>query len=291
MLHKKFERLLLFKAVAETLSFSESANKIGVSRGHLSQQVKQLEKELSVKLLSRSTRHVSLTQEGKNVLASVQKISGAIDQLEDSLHTEQNQLVGNIRITAPNLFSHSVLAPLCYDFNQRHNKVTFNLDTSYTTKDLNQEHFDVAFRSTNTPPQDMVAKPLLRYNHHIVASPDYVEKFGYPDTLEDLATHQCLTGPDQSSWPFSRRKVPINGWLKLNDNVSLIHHVLTGRGIARLPNYAVAPLLEQNQLVTLLDNENTALHTLYVLHPPRLKQSKRLSTFLDFVQSEVQNFR
>ncbi|MEE3058388.1 MAG: LysR family transcriptional regulator, partial [Pseudomonadota bacterium] len=97
--HKKVERLMLFSAVAETLSFGAAAEKMQISRGYLSEQIRELELALGVKLLQRSTRQVSLTNEGKQVYADTQKINRSVVELEQNLVREQTQLEGIIAIT------------------------------------------------------------------------------------------------------------------------------------------------------------------------------------------------
>lgn len=293
--HKKVERLMLFGAVAETLSFGAAAEKMQISRGYLSEQIRELELALGVKLLQRSTRQVSLTNEGKQVYADTQKINRSVVELEQNLVREHTQLEGVIAVTAPNMFAHFLLSELCFNFSRQHPGVTFHLDTSYQRHDLNRGHFDLAFRSTNNPPQDMVAKPLFTYSHAIVAAPHYLEQNGKPSDASELNAHQCLCGPDQDSWVIDGKRTPINGWLKLNDNLALIQHVLAGRGIARLPSYVVNAHIKTGELTALFNvddltgaqQESTPkkkLHQMYIIHPQRPHQSLRMKAFLDAVK-------
>ena len=118
---------MLFSAVAETLSFGAAAEKMQISRGYLSEQIRELELALGVKLLQRSTRQVSLTNEGKQVYADTQKINRSVVELEQNLVREQTQLEGIIAITAPNMFAHYLLSELCFSFSQQHPDVSFHL--------------------------------------------------------------------------------------------------------------------------------------------------------------------
>lgn len=285
---------MLFSAVAETLSFGAAAEKMQISRGYLSEQIRELELALGVKLMQRSTRQVSLTNEGKQVYADTQKINRSVVELEQNLVREQTQLEGIIAITAPNMFAHYLLSELCFSFSQQHPDVSFHLDTSYQRHDLNRGHFDLAFRSTNNPPQDMVAKPLFTYSHTIVAAPQYLKQAGTPKVLSDLDTHQCFCGPDQDNWLINGKRTAVKGWLKLNDNLALIQHVLEGRGIARLPSYVAKKHSKAGELVALFEEIEPgstpsvppvkSTSQLFVVHPQRPHQSLRIKAFLDTVK-------
>ncbi len=282
--HKKIERLVLFSAVADTLNFGEAAERLDISRGYLSEQIKALEEALGVKLLQRSTRQVNLTAEGQQVYADTQKLTKCVQDIEQNLIREQTQLEGKIALTAPNLFAHFVLGECCFQFSQENPGVSLHIDTSYHRHDLNKGHFDIAFRSTNNPPQDMVAKPLFQYEHVIVASPHYMNANGMIKHVNDIALHKCLTGPDQDSWTINKKRVAVSGWLKVNDNLSLIAHVKKGRGLARLPSYAVSQSIEQGELVVAYQEPTPTQHTMYIIHPQRLHQSARMQAFLKAVK-------
>ncbi|MBL4630327.1 MAG: LysR family transcriptional regulator, partial [Paraglaciecola sp.] len=166
--HKRIERLMLFSQVAKELNFSRAAEHMGISRGHLSEQIKYLERELGTNLLNRSTRHVSLTKEGEKVLASMDSIQNLLTTMERDIRHEKNDLEGELKITAPLLFAHRYLNDICDDFHQKNPQVSFALNTSYQSHDLNKMDFDIAFRATKNPPLDMVAKQVLTYQHLIV---------------------------------------------------------------------------------------------------------------------------
>ena len=158
--HKRIERLMLFRHVATELNFSRAAEHLSISRGHLSEQIKLLEQELGTSLLNRSTRHVSLTAEGKRVLKCMESISNKLLNMERDILHEKNELEGELKITAPVLFAYRFLNDICDEFHQKHPEVTFSINTSYETYDLNKQDYDIAFRYTKILPQDMIARPL-----------------------------------------------------------------------------------------------------------------------------------
>jgi len=289
--HKRIERLMLFSQVAKELNFSRAAESMGISRGHLSEQIKYLERELGTTLLNRSTRQVSLTSAGKQVLACMDTIKSTLSTLERDISHEKNALEGELKITAPLLFAHRFLNDICADFNQHNPEVTFNLNTSYQSHDLNKDDFDIAFRATSNPPLDMVARPVLSYQHIIVTSPTYIEAKGQPQALDELHEHQCITGEHQNSWHFADSKVMVNGWIRQNDNFSILQQVLAGRGIARLPNYFVDKEIENNNLVALFSELPVNNHQIYGINPPKIQQSARLRAFLDYARQCLAQYK
>ena len=282
--HKKFERLLLFAEVASVLSFSQAAKNLGISRGHLSDQIKTLESELGAPLFIRSTRSVKLTKEGENALCSMDQVRATLLTLERSLHHDHGAIEGDVRITSPTLFTHRFLIDICAEFRALHPKINFHIDSSYTNFNLMQSNFDLAFRATNTPPENMVAKALLAYQHICCAAPSYLSAHGMPSQPEALVDHQCLRAPDQPNWEFGEKRIAVAGWVTLNDNLLLKQQALAGNGIVRLPSYVVEDDIQQGLLAAILENESASDQTIFILHPQLVLQSARIKAFVQFTQ-------
>lgn len=281
MQHKRLERLVLFSEVAERLSFAKAAEHLKISKGYLSDQIKTLEQEMSTPLLIRTTRSVRLTEEGKKVLASTNDIKFVLTDLERRLV----RLDGNIRITAPKIFTEHYLIPIIAAFRQKHPEVTFDLNTSYTPYDLNQSHFDMAFRATKHPPENMVAKKLCSYRHTLAASQEYLDKHSIPQTPYLLSEHQCLAGEEQCQWQFSEGKVTVLGSIISNDNNVLKQFALAGEGIVRLPDYYLHDEIRQNKLVEILNDYQVEGFDIYLVFPTATRETARLRLFIDFVSN------
>lgn len=283
--HKKLERLMLFSEVAQHLSFTIAANSLGISRGHLSAQIKQLEKDLDTPLLIRSTRSVRLSAEGQRVLESMEQIRRSLLELERNVEHEGQAIEGMLKITAPAQFTERFLLDICDQFKQQHPLITFSIDCSYTSYDLNRSDFDMAFRATNEPPQNMVAKPLFSYRHVCVASPSYLSQNSKPNHPSELATHQCLSGQDFQTWPFEGIDVPLSGWIQLNDNHMLKKLALQGQGIIRVPDYLVSEEVECGALDVVLSSFMPTGRTIYIIHPQLIHQSRKLNAFIEFTRA------
>lgn len=282
--HKKLERLLLFSEVARHLSFTKASTILGISRGHLSTQIRQLEQEMNSKLLVRSTRSVKLTSAGQHLLTGMDDIRRKLLDIERMTEQDSHDLQGLIKITAPKQFTERYLLDICQQFKQIAPQVEFSINCSYTSFDLTQSDFDLAFRATNTPPENMIAKPLLDYHHVCVASEQYLLEHGVPNHPEELALHQCLAGQDQKLWQLGDHAVPIKGWLQVNDNHLLKSLALKGRGIIKVASYLVDQEIAAGQLVQVLPDFTSFENTIHIVHPQLVHQPRRLSEFIQFTQ-------
>ncbi|MGO4893670.1 LysR family transcriptional regulator [Flavobacterium sp. W21_SRS_FM6] len=284
--HKKLERLMLFSEVAQTLSFTLAANNLGISRGHLSTQIKQLEKDMGLPLLIRSTRNVRLTATGERVMQGMDKIQLSVLELERSAEHEGHAIDGLINLTAPNQFTQRFLLDICAEFKHLHPGIKFTIDSSSTQYDLNRCHYELAFRATELPPENMVAKPILTYRHCCVASPRYIEQFGIPFVPEDIIQHQCLRSQNQDYWQFDHQQVSAEGWLQVNDNNMLKHQALSGQGLIRVPLYLVDKEIAEGTLIQVLEPYMQRERKIYMVYPPSLHHSKRVSAFIHFIRAK-----
>lgn len=286
--HKRFERYALFSEVANQLSFSKAADSLGISRSYLSSQINQLEQELETSLLIRSTRNVRLTAAGEKILAKMQLINAGIVELEKELDHTKSKVGGLLRITAPTIFSHRFLIDICHQFQQHYPDIEFDLDIGYHREDLTKSHFDLAIRATNNPPENMVAKKLIPYQHICCASPDYIEKNGIPNHPEELVKHNCLSDPNLRRWQFvdgtKSIEVGTDGDMLINDNILLLAAAEKGRGIIKMPSYLVQPSLDSGRLTQLLPEYFIARSNIYLIYPPQLRSSTKLTAFVEFVQ-------
>lgn len=287
-MHKRFERYALFSEVAKQLSFSKAADNLGISRSYLSSQINQLEQELETSLLIRSTRNVRLTTAGEKILAKMQFINASILELEKELDHTKSDVSGLLRITAPTIFSHRFLIDICHQFQQQYPEIEFDLDVGYNREDLTKSHFDLAIRATNNPPDNMVAKKLIPYQHICCASPEYLEKHGVPTHPDELVNHNCLSDPNLRRWQFvdgtKTIEVETDGNMLLNDNLLLLTAAQQSIGIIKMPSYLVQPSLDSGQLVQLLPNYFIARSNIYLIYPPQLRSSNKLAAFIDFTQ-------
>lgn len=286
-LHKRVERYILFAEVAKQLSFSKAAQQLDISRSYLSSQIANLEKELKVDLLIRSTRNVRLTPEGLKVLAEIQAINGSIINLERELTHKKSSISGLLKLTAPELFSHCFLADLCKQFQKQHSEIKFNIDVGFQQQDLTQSHFDLAIRSTNNPPENMIAKKLFSYQHICCATEHYLAEHGYPELPQDLLNHQCLSDSNLTTWRFfdGNKKVEIDtkSAFLANNHFLRLSAALNHQGIIKAPDYLLSPKIKSGELIPVLKNHFIGKNDIYLIYPQQLQRSAALSAFIDYL--------
>lgn len=283
--YKRIEKLMLFAEVAQTLNFSRAAEQLGISKSYLSEQIKRLESELATPLIVRTTRSVRLTAEGESIFAQAEDLKRRVMEMEKSLSQQSEQIDGLIRLTAPKMFAEAVLHDLCVAFRALHPNVEFEILSSYQAFNLTETSVDFAFRATRTPPENMIAHHLLDYYHWLVASPQYLQEEGSPETLDDLKSHQCLTTLHQKEWPLKTGTVQTQGWLSSNENRLLKESALSGNGIARLASYFVEQDVDNGRLVQVLSEETDHQHNaVYLVYPQLIYQSAKTKAFIEFVK-------
>jgi DNA-binding transcriptional LysR family regulator len=287
--HKKIECLMLFVEIAQQLSFTKAAKNLSISKGYLSDQIKKLETEFQCPLLVRTTRSVRLTAEGEKILEQGKKIKTMMLDLDRNVHDEHNAISGTLRITAPTLFTERFLLAICHDFKLIYPDIHFIIDSSYINYDLNQDNFDIAFRATLHPPQNMVAKELFSYQHCLCASPEYLAEHGIPQHIDDLALHQCLSAVETQLWLLKSADVKIKGWLTVNDHHLLKQQAIAGKGIIRVANFYVDNEIKQGTLQKVLGDEAVHGQSIYALYPQLIYPSEKLKVFISFVQKKIKD--
>lgn len=280
--HKKFERLFLFSEVAKQLSFTEAAAELGMSKGYLSEQIRQLESELGRPLLVRSTRSVKLTPQGELILNCMGEVKQSLLDLDRQIRHDHTDIAGRLRITAPSQFTHRYLVAICNDFRKRYPQVQISIDCSYTLYDLGKNDYDLAFRATQNPPQNMIAKKLLDYKQVCCASPSYLKQHPPPSSPQELVQHQCLAATEASTWSFHQQPTAITSHLCITDNHMLRALALEGQGIIYVPEYLVDRDIKQGKLCPVLEEHLTPKSAVYLIHPQLIHQSARLTRFIQF---------
>lgn len=285
--------LALFLAVARTGSFSRAAVDAGITPQAMSKAVKQLEAELGVRLLHRTTRKLSLTDEGTRLFEladpGLRMLDDALDQVQKSRQAE----AGLIRITAPPSVATHVLVPLIIEFQAQYPQTYFDLVLDDQLTDLIEARIDVGFRTGNAPERNVVVRHLGNIPMSICAAPAYLATHGTPDSLEALLRDHRCTG---FRHPKTGRMMPwelmvdgelvfqsVPAILRCNDVATEHAAVLRGVGIGQLLDYTIADDLAAGRLVRLLPELSTARLGLYMYYAQRTQNPLRVRRFIDFV--------
>lgn len=282
-------QLQVFLAVARMRSFSRAALELGVSTSAVSQAVKQLEDQLHVALLARTTRSVALTDAGKRL---VDAADPALRQVFDALTqiaAGPGEAVGRLRLTVPTVATRFVVEPVLAVFHARHPRVEVEVVAEDRLVDIVAEGFDAGIRLAEALERDMVQIRLTQaFRFVVVGAPSYLRRHGTPERPEDLLRHECLafrlpsTG-DLYAWELERGRrswrVPVRGSLVSNDIDLQLALAERGAGLAYVFEPRVEGALRAGRLVRVLEPYAATVSGLYLYYPSRARSSPTLRLF------------
>ncbi|PLZ02959.1 LysR family transcriptional regulator [Burkholderia sp. WAC0059] len=264
----------------------------GISPQAASHAVMQLEKELGVRLFHRTTRKLSLTEEGQRFFESVQPAVSMLAAALDDARRARQEIAGPLRISAPRTLGRPMLwQPFCA-FAERYPDVQLDVQFDDRFTDLVAERADVGFRGGSPPAAGSIARRLMPIQLIVCASPDYLARHGAPASIDDLARHRC-TGYRRANtgklalWEFQLgdetvyRDVPAA--FCANDTEAEAEAVLTGYGIGQLASFTAVPPIRAGRLVPLLTPYVAQRESIYVYYRHRTEQPLRVRTFIDFM--------
>lgn len=284
------EEIAIFVAVVECGSFSRAAEQLGLANSAVSRAVKKLESKLSVSLLNRTTRQLSLTEEGERYFRRMQGVLQEMAAAELELIESRNTPQGLLRIDAATPVVLHYLMPLIKPFRERYPQITLSLVSSETFINLIERKVDVAIRAGILTDSSLRARPLFNSFRKIVASPDYLSRHGKPETVEDLQQHVCLGFTEPASlntWPVSccdGQLYEVVCGISSNSGETLKQLCLGGNGIACLSDYMVDNEIARGEFVELLADKRLPIEMPFsaVYYSDRAV-STRIRAFIDFL--------
>lgn len=283
-----------FLHLADLLSFSATAERLGLSRATVSAQVSDLERRLGVRLLQRSTRRVALTEAGRayrDGLAGVLAQAGVAEQLAASYQTEA---VGRLRVSAPMEFGHRYLVPALPEFLQSRPGLSVELDLSNRPVDLIAEGYDLAIRSTIEVGDNLVVRRLGMSPVHLAASPGYLAAKGEPAGPADLSDHDCLHFAGLRwgrAWVLSRDgaeiRQPIRPRVEINDGEALRIAALRGLGVTLLPGFLIGDDLRSGRLRRVLPDWSVPAVPVNAIYPANRNIAAKVRAFVGFFAARL----
>lgn len=287
--------LMVFMTTAENGSFSDAARKLGVSPAAISQSIARLEQELEVRLFNRTTRQLTLTEDGRRFYSQCRGPVNNLDVAINQLKASRDEPAGHLRVSMPNSFGRRFILPLMGEFCERYPKIKvfFGLDDHFS--DLIEDCYDVGVRIGMMPDSRMVAHHLAQIPLYVVASPAYWDQYGRPSSPEDLSNYNCINFQFPTSgrlykWEFNKRgeRVPleVQGTYTLNEVEAVCELARLGLGVAQLPGHEVMPYIRNGELEVVLADMASLERAIYICFPHRDHIAPRTRVFVDFL---VQN--
>jgi DNA-binding transcriptional LysR family regulator len=289
--------MVSFVQTARAGSFVSAAQALGISAVAVSRNVSRLEAQLGIRLFARTTRALSLTEEGSALLA---RCEAPLEQLDSAFRRSRESAdtpTGRVRVTTVSPFARTYLMPHLADFHARFPQVVLDIELSEQVTDLVAEQFDVGIRVGPLRDASFIARPLGPLSLALCASPAYLKAAGVPQKMTDLAQHQGLAlklaGAAQAlPWWLQGGKgmveMPVNGPLYVNDFLALNEACCAGMGVAQLPMVVALPALRAGRLKVLLPDAVPRSLRLFMHYPDR-QLPARVRVFVDFVAQLMQH--
>ena len=279
-----------FAAVVAEGSFSRAAERLEMSPQLASKYVAQLEDRLSVRLLNRSTRQLSLTEAGRAYYDRVRQVLADIDDMENAVGDLTARARGTLRINAPMSFGQLHLTRAIAEYQDVQPEVEVDLTLNDRVVDIVSEGFDLAIRIGQLEESSLVARRLAPVRLVVCGSPEYFDRRGVPETPEQLSDHDCLRyayASDYDRWRLERdgrmHSVRISGPLSANNGDALRVAALAGKGIVLQPTFIVGDDLRAGRLRTVLDEYRAATLNAHAVYAHRQYLSAKVRTFVDFL--------
>jgi len=293
MNNPSWRSIIAFLHVVEGGSFTLAANASGLSKANLSQRVTDLENELGVQLLHRTTRQLQLTEIGQGYYQRCKQLSEQINLTNEWATQTKNELKGKIRMNSVGgPIGEDVIAPLIIDFISQHPDISVELDFSSKKVDLVSDKYDLVLRMGDLPDSSLVAKNLSIIKTRYVASPSFLQQYGEITNPEQLKQLPLIYG-SVDQWTLSSATeqciVYVNKGLKVTSGKVMRQAALAGLGVTRLADIYVQSDIDQGRLVDVLPewNETTQLSLIF---PPIRYQLQRVRVLIDWLSAELPSF-
>ena len=283
--------LKVFVRAVELKSISAAARNLRLSAAAASHRILQLEEQVGVRLLNRTTRSLQPTEAGCIFYEHALNVLEAVERAESSMAMASGVPTGSLRIAAPLGFGRRILAPLVSEFHALHPKVEVRLRLSDHAVDLLSESVDVAIRMSALPDSSFIVRKLADCPRVLCAAPSYLEKHGAPATPDELLQHNCLLlrfpGSTDFRWtlntPDGPSTLPVSGKFDADDGDVLTAWTLQGEGIMLKPYWEIAEHLESGRLKVVMPDFPPEPVSLVMLYPHRHLLPAKVRVFADFL--------
>lgn len=290
----QFRQISTFVEVVARGSLSAAARAEGIAPAMIGRRLDALEARLGVKLLQRTTRKLVLTDEGAAFLEDCQRILGELEEAEAAVSERSARATGHLLVSAPAGFGRLHVAPLLPSFLAEHRELTVNLNLNDRVVDVIGEGVDVAIRIASLLDSSLVGVKLADNQRVVVAAPSYLKRHGTPQTLADLARHNCLAISSEGSqrgWTFRDNgdkgksvTLKVGGNMVCNDGAVLHDWALAGKGLAWRSMWEVGAQIEAGRLRTVLDQYAAPGSDIYAVFAQRRHLPLRVRAFVDFLR-------
>lgn len=278
-----------FIAVATASSFTRAARAIGMSPTHVSRAIIALEQRVQAQLFHRTTRTVRLTDTGRVFFERCERIAQERDEAI-ALIGEEGEPQGELRVTCSTAMGERFVAPIIRRFAMSHHKLTVTIDLSNRVIDLVSEGYDLGIRTGVVSDARLIAVRVASRTLYTCAAPSYLAQAGTPQSVAELASHQCIAGTS-GTWHFADRGVEQvyrpKGRFRCNSGQAVIEACISGLGICQLPDFYILPYLRHGMVVRIMDNLQPEDEPIWAVYPQRRHLLPKIQGVVETLQHEL----
>ncbi|MGR3806628.1 DNA-binding transcriptional regulator, LysR family [Pasteurella testudinis DSM 23072] len=276
--------LKIFVHVAQAGSFSAASQKSGIPITTISRKTKELEQQLGVQLLERSTQGVGLTVQGQQLYEQVNFSLETVDNAARNLLGNEQALKGKLRLSMPQAFG--LFWDLLHDFQTQYPDIDVHVVASNRKVDLIADGFDVAVRIGTPDTELMIVKPMMKLQLKLVATPDFIATHGKPSVPDELQHYPLCawveTTDITAAWALGEQRTTIKPKFSCNDYIHLRHWLLQNNGIGDLPDMLAKPMIASGELVEILPDYPFSVFMVHLIYPQYRHPSAIVRAFVDF---------
>ncbi|MDR9889265.1 LysR family transcriptional regulator [Pseudenterobacter timonensis] len=283
---KQLQDMALFALVAECGSFTATAQKVGLPKSSVSQRISQLEQQVGIRLINRTTRRLNLTFAGEHYLVHCREMLAASERAEYAIQRLRDNPSGRLRMTCPAGIGATLLAHLNASFQRHYPDVSLEVNISDDVLDLVETGFDIAWRTGKPQDSSLIGRRIGYCPRFMLASPDYLARFAPLEHPSQLVEHRFITHKSWSEWLLQRDE---ENYRHLADNAHLTDNLvyaresaLAGAGITLLPAFMLEDKVEQGALVLVMPEWKVEGNELWLAYPSRKLNSPALMSYIDF---------
>lgn len=289
---------LSFSAVVKAGGFSNAARLSGMSKAQLSRHVSALEKMLGMQLLHRTTRTMTLTEQGKQFFAAYESIEERCAEAVNLLKHDFHDMHGTVKITAPIDFGIRFLPPIIHEFSKEYPNLNIILSFSNAYENLNEKNFDLAIRISNQlSDSDLHAKTLKKFKRIICASPSYFNNKPKPTHPDQIKEYHCITGVNTSTdnifpqWQFiinhKAHNYKLEKFIQVDSTFAQIDLIKSGTGMGRIPDFFIQNEINSGELIELFPEFERPTTQIYLLHASATTLPRKTQILIEYISTWI----
>ncbi|CDG16847.1 LysR family transcriptional regulator [Xenorhabdus doucetiae] len=286
--------MVVFARVVETLSFTEAAKSLRLSKSSISREIAQLEVRLGTQLLNRTTRKIQVTEVGMSYYQYCHRILTEAQHAEHFIRHFHEAPMGSLRLIAPVSFGSQCIVPALNSFIAGNIHISVDLELTDRTLNMDEDQCDIAIIIGRETPQYPLVMPLIDITWGLYATPDYISQFAPIEKPEDLPRYDYLLfrGPAHTiSLPFRKERnkldIEVRSRFRINNSVALMSSALAGAGIAYLPDYVTHEAVAEGKLIRLLPEWSMDIYQAWILFKSESTLSSRVQQFAGSLQRKL----